>query len=403
MSELNNIEYRSGEGADNSGTISRQEANFPVILVTRKQKTYDSFVRTLENFTITGRKIRVINAGDLNEAQHFLDELHETLLVIIDHHIQVNGSFRILNDYIENELNLKDCRVILRDELIKRTVRTDQFSTDEKGTAQQQLLELIRMIFLTLEMEEQLDEAEGYEVSKNQPAPKNETRELLYEQLARDIKGPVGNIKVLLEFLSNEPGLLNQESSIDLLQRIRASAESVHEMLEDYLFWSNLDLTGQEPRPTRVNVPMTLSENLLVLKKYIRDSKIRIDNKVDQDLNVYADEQMTHLVFRNLLYHAVKFSEPGSTLYIAATRGHRFHTIEISNHETAILLTSVREHPTLGNEYDLSSTYAETSRMVGIMMCQELLEQNGGALETEYDEDRGALLRIRLPVWPPVD
>ena len=43
----------------------------------------------------------------------------------------------------------------------------------------------------------------------------NPTREKLYTILAHDLKEPIGNIKVMLDFLTNEPELLDKEHQMN--------------------------------------------------------------------------------------------------------------------------------------------------------------------------------------------
>ena len=126
--------------------------------------------------------------------------------------------------------------------------------------------------------------------------------------MAHDLKEPVGNIKVMLDFLTNEPDLLDQKTSKELLQRVRESANNVHELLEDFLFWTRMFKQEIYFNPSCINMEQIIRENIVLLKSVASIKNIKIELQADRQVEAFADEYMITTVIRNLIYNAIKFT-----------------------------------------------------------------------------------------------
>jgi signal transduction histidine kinase len=225
------------------------------------------------------------------------------------------------------------------------------------------------------------------------------TREKLYTILAHDIKEPIGNIKVILDFLTNEPDLLDMKTSQDLLNSVRESASSIHELLDNFLFWTRMHKHEIYFNPVRINLAHIVRENITLLKGVAAGKNIIIGSEVDETFTVIADEYMMTTVLRNLIYNAIKFTSRGGGILVSArdSGGH----IELSVQDTGIGMRK----PDLDNlfkpeiYYKGRGTSRESGTGLGLILCKDFIEKNGGNIQVESDEGFGSTFTFTLPKW----
>ncbi len=120
--------------------------------------------------------------------------------------------------------------------------------------------------------------------------------------------------------------------------------------------------------------------------------QIELRNMVTKDIQAYADSGMVNTVIRNLLSNALKFTESGGIVTIAATVQEQ--DIEMSVADTG---HGIDEKATdllfrMDKTYTTPGTAGEHGTGLGLILCQELIEQNGGKFGSKVNRKRRHLL-----------
>jgi signal transduction histidine kinase len=383
---------------------------YHIIIVSHNAHIHSTLSRTLEHFSLNTRKINVLHAGNLQEARFLIEKNKETILVVIDDNVQVNGSYNVFVDYVQNQLKNEMCHITFKENLIRPGQRSslpidglDKEQLNEFISARERLIEITRMIMMTTEMENKIEEKdkenEPFDNPENKHADYRITRDRLYSILAHDLKGPVGNIKVMLDFLTNEPELLDQDSSKDLLYRVRESANSVHELLEDFLFWSRMIKQDVYFNPSKVDLDLVIRENILLLKSVAAAKDIALSYEIAEEAFTYADEYMLHTIIRNLLYNAIKFTECGGTIDISTEEFEHFHEVVVRDNGVGITSEGLEKIFRSDVVYSTNGTAMEGGTGLGLILCRDFVEKNGGEIWVESEENKGSIFRFTLPKW----
>ncbi|MCB2220408.1 MAG: HAMP domain-containing histidine kinase [Bacteroidetes bacterium] len=402
--------YNISEGIQSEFSDDFHPEVYHIIIVSQNEHIHATLSRTLEHFSLNSRSINVLHAGNLHEARVLVEKNKETILVVIDNNVQVNGSYSVFVDYVQNQLKNNMCHITFKENLIrpgqKNSIPIDGFDKKELNeflNARDRLIEITRMIMMTTEMENKIEEKdlenESFDNPENKPADYRITRDRLYSILAHDLKGPVGNIKVMLEFLTNEPELLDQDSSKDLLFRVRESAESVHELLEDFLFWSRMIKQDVYFNPSKVDLDLVIRENILLLKSVAAAKDIALSYEIDEEAFTYADEYMLHTIIRNLLYNAIKFTECGGHIEISTKEFEHFHEVVVRDNGVGIPSEGIEKIFRSDVVYSTNGTSMEGGTGLGLILCRDFVEKNGGEIWVESEENKGSTFRFTLPKW----
>jgi signal transduction histidine kinase len=367
--------------------------------------------RTLQHFSLNGRGIRILSAVDLKEAQYHAERHPDIILVVIDNEVQVNGSYAVFVDYIRKTLGNRDCCITFKDNLINSNTceRNRKLSGDENYTrffnARERLIDIARMVMMTTEMEHKINipGQTDSRIDRGFREMSDEstwfTKEKLNTVMAHDLREPLGNIKVMLDFLTNEPELLDKEASKDLLHRVRESANNIHELLEDYLFWSRMFRQEIYFNPRKSDMGQIARENVLLLKSTAKDKMISLRSTVPENTFVFADEYMITTVVRNLVYNAIKFTPKNGEIIISGQM--RDDQVEIRVTDNGIGIPRKNLEKLFRTDVCLSTagTDKETGSGLGLLLCKDFIEKNGGCITIESKPNLGSTFIFTLPAW----
>jgi signal transduction histidine kinase len=129
------------------------------------------------------------------------------------------------------------------------------------------------------------------------------------------------------------------------------------------------------------------------------EKKIIMENKLEKDFTVYADKDMVQLVFRNTVSNAIKFCRPEDKITIeagAVVGG--FVEIRITDTGTGIkeeILKKLNSRQSVTT----SGTSAELGTGLGLMLCHEFIERNGGQFRVLSEWGKGTQICFTLPSY----
>lgn len=222
----------------------------------------------------------------------------------------------------------------------------------------------------------------------------NATKDKFFSIIAHDLRGPIGSLASLFTEVIEDDGKL--ESS--LLGIIRKTTVSTQQLLESLLTWSRSQLGEIEFRPEIISVDAVARETIALVEAQARAKGIKLSLKGEGRLTARADASMTSLILRNLLGNAIKFTGEGGSISVEIKEVKE--TIEISVSDTgtgmpeekasSLFRAGVKTSSTLG-------TNAETGSGLGLILCREFTERNGGTIGAESTPGKGSRFWFTLP------
>jgi len=395
------------------GPAQKTEA-YKILNVSAQEHIHEAVFDNLKYFSFNGKKISILKAFSLPEAREIAKNNPDIVLIVIDNNVHLNGSYQTFVKFIRQNLRNEGCLIAFKDNLVVVNENNELIEQSpakemtEFEYARERLLDIIRMIMWTCEMESKI---ESNPILQNNDAivPKRpdendfqavvNTREKLYTILAHDLKGPIGNIKVLLDFLTNEPGLLDLKTSKELLMNVKESASSIQDLLDNFLFWTRMHRNEINFNPVKVSVAQVFRENIMLLRSVAINKGINLLWKVDESLAIFADEYMMSTVMRNLIYNAVKFTPKKGEIMVMATE--REMSIEITIKDTGVGMSQMEIDnlfkPNL--HYTTHGTDRETGTGLGLMLCKDFVEKNGGQINIASEKGSGSSISFTVPKW----
>jgi len=223
-------------------------------------------------------------------------------------------------------------------------------------------------------------------------------RDKFFAIIAHDLRGPLGGFMALTEILADSAYELPEDEKKKMILEMSIAARNTFELLESLLEWAKMDFNQGEFNPSFINVQSLCVSAFTILEECVKAKSLEFKIDIPADIKVYADQNMLQSIFRNLISNAIKFTpEYGKVSVYCKSINH--NKIEIFVEDTGIGMSNkIRE-----NLFDLTSkvkrlgTNGEKSTGLGIHLCKQFIEKNGGEFNVKSVENQGSIFSFTLP------
>ncbi|MDH4226072.1 MAG: sensor histidine kinase, partial [Deltaproteobacteria bacterium] len=303
---------------------------------------------------------------------------------------------------IENSLELGSMGQVL----VISLVLAEKYNTTlkEKESAQELMVDSLRTEYrlktdysLDLERQVALRTFEVQTALENAQAA-NSSKERLFSIIAHDIKNPLTAMLVTSDLLEKEAQGMTREEVSEFAGRINRTTHNLYRMLENLLHWALSQMGKLEVHPESFEIAASLETELKVLSELAAKKDIWMHQDIPPGVRVLGDIQMINTVTRNLLTNAIKFTPAKGEITIYSRE--KEDMVEISIHdsgmgipaeELASLFSDSRETLTR------PGTANEKGTGIGLVMCKDLVEMNGGNIWAESLPGEGSTFTFSLP------
>ena len=235
---------------------------------------------------------------------------------------------------------------------------------------------------------------------KNQELIKlNAEKDKFFSIIAHDLRSPFIAFWGLSQIMAEDLDGLTMEEIQKYAVSMRDSATNLFGLLENLLEWSQLQRGLITFNPKSFLMIQKIEEIMQLVFETANKKGIKISYEIAGDLTVKADEYMFKSIIRNLVFNAVKFTNRGGRITIAA-KSLSGDSVEISISDTGIGMSRVM----VDNLFRLDvqtrrkGTESEPSSGLGLMLCKDFIEQHGGKIWADSIEGKGSTLLFTLPL-----
>lgn len=296
--------------------------------------------------------------------------------------VEIKRKYGVTATVVETSIGVKD-----RDGHIK-AYRGILHDITAGKNHEQQLRQFVEQL---AKLNEQLRESET-ELKKT-----NASKDKFFSIIAHDLRSPFSALLGFSEFLAQDISELTTEEISTFAGKINESAHTVFSLLENLLQWSRIQ-TGKMPfEPVLFNMTNRVKQSIHILSDNSANKNIALICNVDSGIMVYADENMINSVIQNLMSNAIKFTKPGGSITINSKEDSDY--VEISVKDTGIGMKEedLAKLFRIDVHHTTSGTNEERGTGLGLVLCCELVNKNGGKMWVESVYGEGSTFYFTLP------
>lgn len=225
----------------------------------------------------------------------------------------------------------------------------------------------------------------------------NQTKDRFFSIIAHDLKNPLGATRNMLETFSLYYDKMNSSEIDKLLSSLHKSTDYTIAMLDNLIQWSNLQTNNIELNIVTTSLADSVEHCIEQTKPQSLIKQIEIVNKVSFAAVAEYDSKSIYFVIKNLLTNAIKFSHSGAKITIGSIAEEKSTAIFIKDEGIGMARELLSNLFKIDFSSGRSGTNGEKGTGLGLIICKELLEKQGGKLWAESIEGKGSTFYFSLP------
>jgi ligand-binding sensor domain-containing protein/signal transduction histidine kinase len=217
----------------------------------------------------------------------------------------------------------------------------------------------------------------------------NATKDKFFSIISHDLRSPFQGLLALSDFLASNIDDYDKDDIRDMATDLNKSSNILFDLLNNLLEWSRIQTQNLKTESEELNLSETVARVIKLLSINAYDKKILLTSDIDVELIVLADPNMINSVIQNLIANAIKFTNEGGEIRITAVKKNDFTEVSVSDSGLGMGEDTIKKLFRIDTKITTPGTKNERGTGLGLILCKELLEKNGGCIRVESEVGKG--------------
>lgn len=230
----------------------------------------------------------------------------------------------------------------------------------------------------------------------------NETKNKFFSIIAHDLRGPLGTHQSILKLFLDDYNKLDKDTRKNLIINLKESSDNLHALLKNLLNWAMSQSGKISVDKKKVALNEITDSMFSQFEKTAELKSISFKNKLDKNIEVYTDKNLTKTVLRNLISNAIKYTNKGGEVSVRSEQigrnGMQYLNIIVLDNGVGI---SQKMQKTLFHLDKVQSTLGTEKEMgngLGLILCKEFAEKMDSKIKVESNLGEGSSFAFELPL-----
>lgn len=218
--------------------------------------------------------------------------------------------------------------------------------------------------------------AEEYSFYEKGAKEDEEKKKDLIYLLAQDIKMPLSNIEMYLDFIQKEKGI-SEELRKDFIRQVLFKSMDLEDMINEFFDITRFNLQYAKWNPETMYLDRMMEQVLDEAYTMIEEKNIRLAYSCSVSCPIYADSEKIARAMRDLIRNLIELGKEGSTLHVELKQSKK--TYEICLDIDAFHLNSYQIAHIFHNYYRLEDMKQTNSKHVlGLGVAKAIMDMHKG-------------------------
>lgn len=214
--------------------------------------------------------------------------------------------------------------------------------------------------------------------------------------ISHDLKSPFNALLGMTQMMTQMADSFSKDKLVEYASSVNEAGVRVFDLLQNLLEWSLLQMDGAKVEPETISLQDAVQENVDILKPIALEKDITLKNGVKKTA-AFADREMVQTVIRNLIANALKFTPPGGSVEISSRKNENMVQVTVSDTGVGMSAEQAEKVFTLDQKTSTTGTAGEHGTGLGLPLCKDMIERNGGRIWVESTEGEGSRFHFTLP------
>ncbi len=271
---------------------------------------------------------------------------------------------------------------------------TDAELKEKNSELEFQATEIERALLRVMEQNAQINEqSEELKLS-------SQVKDKMFSIIGHDLRGPVGNIKSVLDLLMEDYDDYSKEEIKEFIEPVIDTSGSAFNLLSNLLWWAKNQTGKISLNPENFVLNDLIEENVNLFAVNFDNKKIKLTIDIKKEFTIRADENMINTAIRNLISNAIKFTPEKGNVTVKIRELKTENKIQVSVKDNGIGI-SKEDIDKILKKREMFTTYGtnnEKGSGLGTVLCREFIEKNNGTFEISSTKGKGSIFSFKLPL-----
>ena len=227
----------------------------------------------------------------------------------------------------------------------------------------------------------------------------NNTKDKFFSIIAHDLKNPFNTLIGYSELLKNDFRELADNEISKQLNIIFSTSKNGYALLDNLLQWAQSQTNIIQFKPVKIKLRKLVQECIENIENQSKLKEIEIINNVPEKFEFTGDENQLKTILRNLIYNAVKFTSRNGLIIIKSEKTSSDILISVKDTGIGISEVDIKNLFKIEKLFSKSGTNNEKGSGLGLILCKEFIEKQGGRIWVESVAGYGSEFKFILPVF----
>jgi len=230
-------------------------------------------------------------------------------------------------------------------------------------------------------------------------AEANAAKDKFFYIIAHDLGDLFNGLLSFCDILTNKSAQLSDAEKEGFLEIIQKSSQQGFTLLRNLFEWSGVQTGEIEFKPESLNLKSLIDANIEMgrFRQEAESKNILLSSDISDSIFVFADSNMLDTIIKNLVSNAIKFTPENGKITISARKRDNLVRIAVADTGIGISPENIDKLFHIDVSHRVIGTSAEKGAGLGLILCKELVEKNGGQIWLESKEWKGTTAYVTLP------
>lgn len=240
--------------------------------------------------------------------------------------------------------------------------------------------------------------AEALKLKTQELSELNSTKDKFFSIVAHDLRNPFNILVSYTNLLKTNFSSFSMDEIQQIASDLNNASENGYNLLQNLLLWSRTQTKRVHVFRTNFNLLQIVNQVKGLVEFNLSDKNQQLIVEINPGLVVCADKDMISTVLRNLVFNAIKFSSKGSDIFIRSFVDGNNVRIDVVDSGVGIDPETQENLFRLDFNTSTEGTEGESGSGLGLVICREFVEKNGGKIWVESTPGKGSKFSFTLPL-----
>ncbi|WP_405415058.1 tetratricopeptide repeat protein [Maribacter sp. Asnod1-A12] len=223
----------------------------------------------------------------------------------------------------------------------------------------------------------------------------NANQDHLFSIVGHDLRGPINSLSEILTLYIEDPE--GKKYFKKFAPQLKEDIEQVQFTMDNLLHWGKTQMKGSTITIKSISVKKELEIILQLYRNEINKKSITINNQIEGNHNVFADQQQFNVIFRNLINNAIKFTPKKGMITVSTAIRNNNLVIQVSDTGVGMTETDVKRLFSNTENFSKYGTNSEKGTGLGLRLVKAMVVKNNGDIVVKSQPNKGSRFIVELP------